>query len=234
MPVNGCYVDRLLRLMRMLPQGDLRWFLIHSRDRDIFPVIVIIHCSSSSSSTSTSSSSSSRGRCRYCCCCCWFRLRRYCRLLSSLGPAIDQVPAAPALDVFPEAARHARVLGAEQLHEVLGVHENRRLLLALDGEAVLLGRLEVLPHLRLGGRVHVVVGQAAQARGILVGGLDVRLLGTDDLPVLEERDPSLVPLPRAVGVVHVELETGGRLLRGGYRGNVEIPVIVFGPRYGYY
>jgi len=76
---------------------------------------------------------------------------------------VDGVPAPPGVDAVEKLLAYVRVVGAKIVDVVRGVLEDGRLLLTLDGVAVLLWRLQVLPLLCVRWNIYVTVGQVTEA-----------------------------------------------------------------------
>jgi len=139
----------------------------------------------------------------------------------ALADLVDEVPRAPGLHGVVPGVCDVLVVGAEEVHEVLGAEEHGRLLLALDRVAVALRRLQ-LAQLRRRGIVDVEVGEVADRHGVLGRGVARGLAADEDLPRGKEGDVAFDPAAWFLRMVHLHGGGPGPLLGGVGGDDIEV------------
>lgn len=129
------------------------------------------------------------------------------------------------MHLVKEPAGHHSIICTKEMNKVLSVGKHNSLLLALDGVAELLGRLQMPPRLALLGLVNVKVGEVAQRCAVLVRDLRVGPLRGKYLASVQQGDEALVPFARARGMVHLDGKARCRLIGLRHRRELENPVV---------
>ena len=120
-------------------------------------------------------------------------------LLLALAHAVHEVPAPPLLHGAIPLRSKALIVRGEEVDEGRLIRKERRFLLRLDGEAMLLAGPYDLLQLRCGGRVYVKVREVAHVRGVFLRG--TLLLGYLNLPVLAQGEALLLPFSGTLRIV---------------------------------